>query len=98
VIRLGINKAVDTHIWQLIYPAHGYFYSGWQTGVRCKSEGKNIVQYLFVLGSSRFVVFRETVRSTAVDTACLLKGKMVTFVSFVSYLCEAKHNMQEIFS
>jgi len=36
--------------------------------------------------------------SMAANTACLLKGKMVTSVSFVSNLREAKHNMQEIFS
>jgi len=56
------------------------------------------MQYFFALRSSSFVVFRETVMSIAADTACLLKGKMVTPLSFVSNLREAKHNMQEIFS
>jgi len=56
------------------------------------------MQYFFVLGSSSFVVFKETVMSIAADTAGLLKGKMATPLSFVSNLREAKHNMREIFS
>ena len=36
--------------------------------------------------------------SIAVDTACLLKGKMATSFRCVSKLCDVKHNMQEIFN
>jgi hypothetical protein len=57
------------HTLQLICFADAYFYSSWQMAVRCKScEGKNIMQCLFVLGSSSFVVFRETVMSIAVGS------------------------------
>jgi hypothetical protein len=61
-------------------------------------DDKNVMQCFFVLGSSSFVVFRETIMSIAVVTACLLKGMMVLPLSFVWNLHEAKHNMQEIFS